>query len=347
MDCSLPGSSVHEIFQARILEWVAISFSGGSSWPRVRTRISCIGRWILYHWATREAHISTRRPFWEETGPAVGCLSLRQIITHTGSRCHTKEQKWPLYSGAGDSRGDWRGNFAAGSCYMDTCAEIPQLRVFSEMEPKARKMIRCRRHLRRQWGQGWWHLRILWYLALGQLKPHLVLSLLSSKVGVPPPLPSFGIPSTSASLMSLLNWPAEKPNWFRASGSDSPTPGAGWVCELVLRRTGGCVWLWVAEVGWALAALGVAAGGGGGVFISGWGGLGLGLARGGVSVWVCLCLCERVFVFVCFSPRVVHSSGQGLSLPVGDGDGRRSEVRVAGVGWSRVLEAWPGWLLWG
>ena len=115
MDCSLQGSSVHEIFQARILEWVAISNSEGSSWPRERTRISCIGRWILYHWATREAHISTRRPFWEETGPAVGCLSLRQIITHTGSRCHTKEQIWPLYSGAGDSRGDWRGNFAAGS----------------------------------------------------------------------------------------------------------------------------------------------------------------------------------------------------------------------------------------
>ena len=34
MDCSLPGSSVHGIFQARVLEWVAISFSRGSSWPR-------------------------------------------------------------------------------------------------------------------------------------------------------------------------------------------------------------------------------------------------------------------------------------------------------------------------
>ena len=35
MDCSLPGSSIHGIFRARILEWVAISFSRGSSWPRV------------------------------------------------------------------------------------------------------------------------------------------------------------------------------------------------------------------------------------------------------------------------------------------------------------------------
>ena len=55
LDCSPLGSSVHGISQARILEWVAISFSKESSWPRDRTRISYIGRWILYHWATREA----------------------------------------------------------------------------------------------------------------------------------------------------------------------------------------------------------------------------------------------------------------------------------------------------
>ena len=40
-DCSLPGSSVHGIFQARVLEWVAISFSRGSSQPRGRTQVSC------------------------------------------------------------------------------------------------------------------------------------------------------------------------------------------------------------------------------------------------------------------------------------------------------------------
>ena len=40
MDCSLQGSSVHGIFQARVLEWVAIAFSRGSSWPRDRTRVS-------------------------------------------------------------------------------------------------------------------------------------------------------------------------------------------------------------------------------------------------------------------------------------------------------------------
>ena len=55
MNYSLPGSSVHGIFQAKILEWVTISFSRGSSQLRGWTSISCFGRWILYHWATREA----------------------------------------------------------------------------------------------------------------------------------------------------------------------------------------------------------------------------------------------------------------------------------------------------
>ena len=49
MNCSPPPSSVHEISQARIVEWVAISSSRGSSQPRNQTHVSCIGRWILYH----------------------------------------------------------------------------------------------------------------------------------------------------------------------------------------------------------------------------------------------------------------------------------------------------------
>ena len=52
MGCSLSGSSVHRIPQARILEWVAIFSSRESSQPRDRTCISCIGRQILYHSAT-------------------------------------------------------------------------------------------------------------------------------------------------------------------------------------------------------------------------------------------------------------------------------------------------------
>ena len=55
MDCSLPGSSVHEIFPATTLEWVAIFFSRGSTQPRDPTHVSCTRRQLLYHWATREA----------------------------------------------------------------------------------------------------------------------------------------------------------------------------------------------------------------------------------------------------------------------------------------------------
>ena len=50
-----PGSSVHVILQARILEWVATSSSRGSSQPKDQTRVSCIGMQILYHSVTGEA----------------------------------------------------------------------------------------------------------------------------------------------------------------------------------------------------------------------------------------------------------------------------------------------------
>ena len=58
--CNPPGSSVHGIFRAKILEWAAISFSRGSSPSRDRTvvsRDSCFGRWVLYHRATWEARV--------------------------------------------------------------------------------------------------------------------------------------------------------------------------------------------------------------------------------------------------------------------------------------------------
>ena len=58
MDCSLPGSPVHAIFQARTLEFVAICYSRASCGPRGQTHISCIsciGRWVIYPCATWEA----------------------------------------------------------------------------------------------------------------------------------------------------------------------------------------------------------------------------------------------------------------------------------------------------
>ena len=55
-DCSPSVSSVHGTLQARILEWVTIPFSRGSSWPRDRTQASCIASGFFTIWATREAH---------------------------------------------------------------------------------------------------------------------------------------------------------------------------------------------------------------------------------------------------------------------------------------------------
>ena len=59
MNCSSPGSSVYGILQARILEWIAISFSRGSSWPRNRIWVFCIaGGWFI-DWAKMDEYWRT------------------------------------------------------------------------------------------------------------------------------------------------------------------------------------------------------------------------------------------------------------------------------------------------
>ena len=73
MDYSLLRSSVHGIFQARVLEWVAISFSRGSSWPRDRTQVSRpVGRCFTV-WATREVQIFRRCYQNEGKGKSTRC----------------------------------------------------------------------------------------------------------------------------------------------------------------------------------------------------------------------------------------------------------------------------------
>ena len=70
-------SSVHGVLPARIAESVAISFSRGSSWPRDWTCASCIGRRVLYHWATWEAvTIPSGWPYLTSTGIHVIGISL-------------------------------------------------------------------------------------------------------------------------------------------------------------------------------------------------------------------------------------------------------------------------------
>ena len=85
MDYSSPGSSVHGILQARILEWVAISSSRGSSRPKDQTHvscISCIGGRILYHWATWEAIVYMRHNFFIHSSVSghLGCFHVPTIV---------------------------------------------------------------------------------------------------------------------------------------------------------------------------------------------------------------------------------------------------------------------------
>ena len=81
MGCSPPGSSVLGILQARTLEWVAVPFSRGSSWPRDWTCISCTAGRFFTIWATREALITE--------------VSLADFLlgfishTHTHTQAHT------------------------------------------------------------------------------------------------------------------------------------------------------------------------------------------------------------------------------------------------------------------
>ena len=82
MDCSSPGSSVHGIFQARILEWVAISFSRGSSYPGIKPMSPTLaGR--LYHWATRKANTVQKSLYSVQfSSVAQSCLTLWDPMNH-------------------------------------------------------------------------------------------------------------------------------------------------------------------------------------------------------------------------------------------------------------------------
>ena len=64
LDCSPPGSSVHGILQARILEWIAMPSSRGFSQPRDLTCVSCIAGGFFTSWPAREAHLYLHLYLW-------------------------------------------------------------------------------------------------------------------------------------------------------------------------------------------------------------------------------------------------------------------------------------------
>ena len=89
MDCSLPGSSIHGIFQARILEWVAISLCRGSSWPRDQTPSA----------ALRADPLLSEPP--EKPLPMSNCV-IEQYLTHWASLVVLAVKNLP--TNAGDLR---------------------------------------------------------------------------------------------------------------------------------------------------------------------------------------------------------------------------------------------------
>ena len=97
MDWSPPGSSVHGILQARILEWVAIPFSRGSSWPRGQTWISCTAGRFFTIWAIREAHHALFIVSW------VDSLEKTLILGGIGGRRRRRQQRMRWLDGITDS----------------------------------------------------------------------------------------------------------------------------------------------------------------------------------------------------------------------------------------------------
>ena len=122
IDCSPPGSSVHGILQARILEGVAISSSRGSSWPRDQNCISCvscIGRQTLYHWATWEAHIQSWP--WNKSGMKESTQMqsrICQFIRHVKSFIYTKHRVFER------SSGHWKKGHSCNLFHTEFCLNV-------------------------------------------------------------------------------------------------------------------------------------------------------------------------------------------------------------------------------
>ena len=118
MDCSLRGSSVHGIFQARVLEWVAISFSRGSSRPRDQTQISRIAGRCFTIWTTRGAH--SHILYGEGNGNPLQYSCLENPVDRGawwaavhGVAQHRTQMKWLSMHAC---IGEWNGNPLQYSC---------------------------------------------------------------------------------------------------------------------------------------------------------------------------------------------------------------------------------------
>ena len=91
MDCWPPGCTVHGILQARIVEWIAIPFSRGSSWPRDQTWVSCVAGRFFTVWATRETgvYMCVKTTVW---GNSKMIVEITQLLT--GHSMWRDKQEW-------------------------------------------------------------------------------------------------------------------------------------------------------------------------------------------------------------------------------------------------------------
>ena len=92
-------------FQARILEWVAISFSRGSSQPRGRTRVSCTAGRLFTIWATREAHASMVMLKTLQVGFSIMWTENFQMFKLGLEKTEEPEIKLPTFTGSTESKG--------------------------------------------------------------------------------------------------------------------------------------------------------------------------------------------------------------------------------------------------
>ena len=113
MDCSPPGYSVYEILQERILERVAMPSFRGSSRSRDQSQVSCVGRWILSHWATREAppeYLPAHKDYlrvlslpilshlWSAVFPRLWLFSLAFLLQKRAPSLHIPTSQWKALS---------------------------------------------------------------------------------------------------------------------------------------------------------------------------------------------------------------------------------------------------------
>ena len=132
VDCSLPGFSVHGILQARVLEWVAISFSRGSSRPRDQTLVSCIAGRRFNLWATREALMEKNLYLYKYVyiieslccTPQINTLWIkyisRKILQNQLTAQQREKKKWCSGWGARKEKNHWFKNTLCSVAQLDT-----------------------------------------------------------------------------------------------------------------------------------------------------------------------------------------------------------------------------------